>query len=102
MQFSLLEKIILSPIAWKSKTLWCVVWSTVLAEASVMSHVLDLSYFILQVLSEILDPNIKADSFKKLLLTIPIDAFTDNKLLYRNVHSATMADEHRLKEMTLQ
>ena len=49
-----------------------------------MSHVLDLSYFILQVLSEILDPNIKADSFKKLLLTIPIDAFTDNKLLYRN------------------
>ena len=67
-----------------------------------MSHVLDLSYFILQVLSEILDPNIKADSFKKLLLTIPIDAFTDNKLLYRNVHSATMADEHRLKEMTLQ
>ena len=67
-----------------------------------MSHVLDLSYFILQVLSEILDRNIKADSFKKLLLTIPIDAFTDNKSLYRNVHSATMADEHRLKEMTLQ
>ena len=57
---------------------------------------------MLQVLSEILDQNIKADSFKKLLLTIPIDAFTDNKSLYRNVHSATMADEHRLKEMTLQ
>ena len=67
-----------------------------------MSHVLDLSYFMLQVLSAILDQNIKADSFKKLLLTIPIDAFTDNKSLYRNVHSATMADEHRLKEMTLQ
>ena len=54
------------------------------------------SCFILQVLSEILDPYIKADSNKKLLLTIPIDALTDNKSQYQNTHSAIMADEHRL------
>ena len=62
-----------------------------------MIDVLYLSYFILQVLSDILDPNIKADSNEKLLLTILIAAFTDNKSLYRHAHSTTMAVERRLR-----
>ena len=51
----LLEKIVVSPIVWKSKTLWCVVRSTLSAEASAVIDALDLSYFTSQVLSEILD-----------------------------------------------
>ena len=90
------ENNLVSPIAWKSKTLRRVVRSTISAEASAMIDALDLSYFISQVLSEILDPNIKIEN-KKLSLTIPIVAFTDNKSLYRNAHSTTMADEHRLR-----
>ena len=81
----------LPPIAWKSKKIMVCCLKYTFGRSQYPD-----SCFILQVLSEILDPYIKADSNKKLLLTIPIDAFTDNKSQYQNTQSAIMADEHRL------
>ena len=86
-----------SLIAWWSKTLPSVARSTISGETSVLIDVLDLSYFISQVLSEILDPNIKADSKKNSTCTIPTVKFIDNKSLFWNAHSTTMEEKHRLR-----
>ena len=83
------------PLSWKTKTLRRVVRSTLSAETSAMVDALDITYFLSNVLSEIL---FLTNIFhKKPSSQIPIIAFTDNESLYRTVHSTVMASEHRLR-----
>lgn len=79
------------PIMWKSKSILRVVRNTLSAECSTMVDALDSSCFLSYVLSEIF----YYDQIEK--VTIPILAYTDNKSLYRNVHSTLMVAEHRLR-----
>lgn len=75
---SLLEKIIVSLIVWTFK-FQCVFRRTSLAEDSAMTDALDLSYFISQVLSEIIDA--KYQRLNKIsACTVSAIVFTDNKL----------------------
>ena len=76
---------------WKSKSMLRVVRSTLSAECSTMIDALDSSCFLSFVLSEIF----YYDQIEK--VTIPILAYTDNKSLYRNVHSTLMVAEHLLR-----
>ena len=81
-----------SPLPWKTKTL-CVVRSTLSAETSAMVDALDISYFLSNVLSEILF--LKNVFHKMPDNQVPILAFTDNEYLFRTVHSTIMTNEYR-------
>ena len=83
------------PLSWKTKTLRRVVRSTLSAETSAMVDALDITYFLSNVLSEVL---FLTSVFHKMPVNrIPILAFTDNESLYRTVHSTVMTNEHRLR-----
>ena len=74
------------PLAWRSRTLRRVVRSTIAAETSAMVDALDASYCISRIFAQMVScPSVK------------IQAITDNESLYRNAHSTTMSDEHRLR-----
>ena len=82
------------PLSWKTKTLR-VVRSTLSAETSAMVDALDITYFLSNVLSEVL---FLTSVFHKMAVNrVPILAFTDNESLYRTVHSTVMTNEHRLR-----
>ena len=73
------------PIVWKSNTLKRVVRSTLAAETCAALEGLDAAFFISKIASEMIGSS------------LPIVAFTDNRPLYKNVHSTTMAHEYRLR-----
>ena len=63
-----------------------VVRSTIAAETSSMVDALDASYCIARIFAQMVNcPSVK------------IQAITDKESLYRNAHSTTMSDEHRLR-----
>lgn len=73
------------PIVWKSNTIKRVVRSTLAAETCAAVEGLDAAFFISQIVREMIGT------------PSPILAFTDNRPLYKNVHSTTMAQEYRLR-----
>ena len=78
------------PLSWASKKIKRVVKSTLAAETLVASDSVDMSYYIGQILSEIL--------FKESTRnTVPIFCNVDNKSLYENVYSTKNVDEKRLR-----
>ena len=79
-------------MSWKTKTL-CVVCSTLSAETSAMVDALDITYFLSNVLSEILF--LKNVFHKPPDNQVSILAFTDNESLFRTVHSTIMTNEYR-------
>lgn len=76
------------PVSWKSKSIKRVVRSAIASETCSAVDALDCSYYLSYVLNEILHFPAKC---------VPIDAYVDNKSLYRNVHTTTMAEERRLR-----
>ena len=73
------------PIVWKSNTIKRVVRSTLAAEANAMVDALDSSFFIVAMISEMMN----------LSERIPIIAYTDSDQLHKNCHSTKMCEEQR-------
>ena len=83
------------PLSSRTKTLRCVARGTLSAETSDMSNALEITYFLTNVLSEILF--LKSEFHKMPDNRVPILVFTDSEFLYRTVHSTVMTNEHRLQ-----
>ena len=83
------------PLSSRTKTLRCVARSTLSAETSDMVNALEITYFLPNVLSEILF--LKSEFHKKPDNQVPILVFTDSEFSYRTVHSTVMTNEHRLQ-----
>ena len=83
------------PLSSRTKTLRCVARSTLSAETSDMVNALEITYFLPNVLSEILF--LKSEFHKKPDNQVPILVFTDSEFSYQTVHSTVMTNEHRLQ-----
>ena len=81
-----------SPLNWKSRSIKTVVHSSLSAKTCAMVDALDAAYFMMFSFKEIIYGPIKENS-----LHHKIDAYTDSKSLYRNVHSTTMPEENRMR-----
>ena len=78
------------PLSWESRKIKRIVKSTLAAETLAASESADMSFYLGQILSEILYKEGPNDN-------IPILCNVDNKSLFENVHSTKNVDEKRLR-----